>query len=636
MLDALRKSVGGWVAKAFIGLLVLSFAVWGIADMVTGGNQRAVALVGDVEISPFRFRDSFQRQVQQLSQRLGRVVTAQEAQTLGIDQQVLSQLVSEAALTQAAIEKGLAVSEEQLAQDIVNEPSFRSATGGFSRAAFNGFLQQVGMSEEQYLIERANISRRYQVAEAIAGDTTLPNTLLEALHRYQAEERTARYVVLSAGDVETPADPGDETLQPYFEANLSRYRAPEYRRINILTVDPSAMAMTIELSDEDARAFYEERLNDYQSEERRVIRQIPFDTIEDANAAKEKLDAGATVDDIREERGLTEEDINLGTMTQGQMLDEEIAEVAFALDAGTPSDPIEARFRTVIVIVDEILEAGTTPFEEVEADVRVALSQERAIDRALDLYDLIEDDRAAGMTLKEISEERGVAYREVVPFDRTARTAEELIVSDLPVSQDLIRETFDAEEGLETDPLQIGTAGNVWFDLTEVIPSRDRTLDEVRAEVLSDWQSAQVQSLLDEAVEALEAQISAGATLDEVASKEGLILTRSTPVTRTEGSDDLSREAVAAIFARPVGQSFNAAHANQNDRVFGVVAGSDVPPYDTTSSTVAELEEQLTIGVEDDLLSQYISNIQDEYRATVNQNAIDIAIGVAVPEHGQY
>ena len=40
MLDALRNSAKSWVAKALLGLLVLSFGVWGISGTMFQGRWR--------------------------------------------------------------------------------------------------------------------------------------------------------------------------------------------------------------------------------------------------------------------------------------------------------------------------------------------------------------------------------------------------------------------------------------------------------------------------------------------------------------------------------------------------------------------------------------------------------------------
>ena len=63
MLEALRKSVSGILAKILIALLIVSFAVWGIGDMVRSYGRDVVAQVGDRSISAGEFRQAYQIQV---------------------------------------------------------------------------------------------------------------------------------------------------------------------------------------------------------------------------------------------------------------------------------------------------------------------------------------------------------------------------------------------------------------------------------------------------------------------------------------------------------------------------------------------------------------------------------------------
>ena len=98
MLDALRQGAGTWVAKIFIGVLALSFAVWGISDVFTGGHAGALATVGDEKVFEQQYQSAFQRRLSALSRQFGRQLSTQQARQLGLDRQVLSQLVGQAAL----------------------------------------------------------------------------------------------------------------------------------------------------------------------------------------------------------------------------------------------------------------------------------------------------------------------------------------------------------------------------------------------------------------------------------------------------------------------------------------------------------------------------------------------------------
>lgn len=129
MLDALRNSVGTWFAKLLIGLLVLSFAVWGIADVFTGIGSTSVATVGDKEIPAEDFQRAYAREIDQLSRRVGQPITQEQAAAFGVPAQVLGRLIAEVTLDQEAAKLRIGVSDEAIIKTIQETPAFQGVNG---------------------------------------------------------------------------------------------------------------------------------------------------------------------------------------------------------------------------------------------------------------------------------------------------------------------------------------------------------------------------------------------------------------------------------------------------------------------------------------------------------------------------
>ena len=129
MLDALRQGAKGWVSKLLMGLLVISFAIWGVSGQFAGYGAGTLATVGDVEVSVPDFARRYQ-QVQRLSQN-GRQVSPE---------QVLDQMILNAALTDEAQGYNLGVSDAHVARVIAEDASFRGPNG-FERDRFQTILQ---------------------------------------------------------------------------------------------------------------------------------------------------------------------------------------------------------------------------------------------------------------------------------------------------------------------------------------------------------------------------------------------------------------------------------------------------------------------------------------------------------------
>ena len=129
MMDSLRNAAKSWVAKVLIGLLAVSFGVWGIADVFRGYSRGALARVGGVDITGEEFSRAFSRYLQDLQRQTGQVFTPEDARKFGLDRQVLNNLIQTAAVDNQARGMGLAVSDAFIAKEPKSKQWFRRWLG---------------------------------------------------------------------------------------------------------------------------------------------------------------------------------------------------------------------------------------------------------------------------------------------------------------------------------------------------------------------------------------------------------------------------------------------------------------------------------------------------------------------------
>src|SRR5262249_32310334 len=148
------------------------------------------------------------------------------------------------------------------------------------------------------------------------------------------------------------------------------FRAPEYRKIQLITVSQQEIASTIEISDEDAKRAYQDRLKLYVTPERRHVVQISFASAEDARRASERITGGLGFDDLAKEPEIADRVVDLGTVTRADIIDPAVANAAFDLAEGAVSGPVSGRFGTVLLRVLTIEPSSTKSFAEVESDLK--------------------------------------------------------------------------------------------------------------------------------------------------------------------------------------------------------------------------------------------------------------------------
>lgn len=608
-----------------LGLIVVSFAIWGVGDIFRGYGRSTVAKIGNTEIGIEQFRQLFNDRVQQLGRQIGRPLTPDQARAFGLDRQLLSELVSQAALDARAADLGLNLPDPVVAERITTEPSFKAPNGQFDKARFDAIIRQAGYTEQRFVAEQRQIMLRQQIAETIAGGVDVPKVAADALVRFQNETRVVDYVVLGEAQAGTIAPPSDEALAKYFEEHKAQFRAPEYRKIVVLSDTAEDLARKITIADADAKAYYDRNRDKLGTPEKRQMSQLVFPDEAAAQAAADAIKQGKSFAEVAKERGVKDSDSNLGTLAKQDMLDPAVANAAFTLKEGETSAPVRSRFGFVLVRVGKIEPGVQQTFEQAAPAIKQQLALEQARSQASDLYNKVEDERAAGQNLTEIAAKLQLPLRTIDAIDRAGRGPDGKPVADLPKGIDLLSAAFAAEVGVDADPLQI-TGSYVWYEIAGITPSRERKLDEVKTEVTARWRTDQIAARLSENATALLGKLKAGTAL---AAAAGLKVETATGLKRGTAAPQLGQAALDAVFRTPKDQAGTAAGAAAGTRIVFVVKDASVSAFDTSAATVKPLIDRLRQSFSADLLSQYIEAVEREIGATVNQAAFNRATGAS-------
>ncbi|NDW05622.1 peptidylprolyl isomerase [Jiella pacifica] len=627
MLETMRRSVSGWTAKILLGLLVLSFAVWGIGSSFTGGLSRTVISAGETEVTPTEYAFAYSQAVNRISQQIGRRITTQEAATFGIDQSVTSQLIAGAVLDEQSRKLGLGVSDERLARVIAEDPAFHDGSGSFSRSNFQAILRNAGINENDYIARQMNVARRGQLVDAVAKDAATPQTFLTALGLYNGERRTVDSMTLTAPDASSIGDPSADQLSSYFDENKARYAAPEYRSIAYAEVTAQALADQKTVTDAEVKADYEARKANYTTPERRAVQQIVFPDKAAADEAKAKLDAGTSFEDVAREAGRTPADIDLGTVTKAAIPAPKVADAAFSLGEGAVSDVVEGRFGPVLLRVTKIEPAGVEPLAEVQDQIRKDLALARAADAVDAAYTAYEDARGGGATFAEAAQQAAIPVKKVAAVDRNGNGPDGEPV-DLPQKSDLLAAAFESEPGMDALPVNVDPNGYVFYDVASIDPAHDRTLDAVRDRVVADWKGERASEQLDERAAALEKEVEGGKSIADVAREAGVEARTAYGITRQSGVAELGRSGAEAAFSGPSGDVVTAPGSEPATRlVMKVVEVS--PPADPASNVSSAQRQQMAGMLENDLYQSYVTLLQNEYPVRVNPDTLEQAKALA-------
>jgi peptidyl-prolyl cis-trans isomerase D len=635
MLRGIHKASNNWIGKIVMGsvmsLLAISFGIWGVGDIFRGFGQSTLATVGSTEIGIEQFRQIYNERLQQLGAQFGRPILPEQARALQLDRQILQQVIGDAALDERARQLGLGISDAAIAEQIKAMPMFKGANGSFDTNVFDMRIRSAGYTEQRFVAEQRRQIMRQHLTGSVTHITPVPKTFMEALNRYQNERRAVEFVTLDGAQAGTIPDPTPDQLSKYFEQNKAEFRAPEYRRLVVVRLTPTDVAKWITVSDADARKMYDQNRSRFVTPGKRHIEQLFYLNPDDAKKAYDRIKAGTSFDAIVAERKLSKNDYDLGLVDKATLSSSvrgpAFTEAAFSTPEGGVSEPVKTGLGTAIVHVVKVEPDSVKSFAEAEPEIKQSIVKERTRDELQNKHDKIEDERAGGSTLEQAAQKVGLSMDVFDAIDRTGKDPSGAKVANLPTETDVLTPAFNAEVGSDADPIELrGDGGYIWYDVTKITPAHDRPLTEVKDTVTARWHDDQVAERLRTKATALVDKLKAGAKLADVAAGDGLTVQNAKDLRRGQAADGLPVPAINAVFATAKGAPGSAEGTNETQRVVFRVTDVTVPPI-TAGPEEKRLQDAVANAIGQDLLGEYIAEVERELGTSINAAALRRATG---------
>ncbi len=624
MLNFLRSKASGVLGILLIGLLVIAFGLWGIADTFTGFSNAEIATVGNQKIERAEYQIRYLQRTQTLAQQLGAPLSVAEARNLGLERQVLINMLGSAALHEAADELGLGYSDAAIAEGIVNDANFAGLNGTFDEPTFRNVLQQNGLTEKLFVEDQ----RRFHVLEQLSAASfdrgLMPKLLINSLYAYFLERRVARYMVLTLDETDAVGDPTDEELETFFGQTKLRFADPEKRSAQALAISPARFAELISIDQATLREEYELSLDAYSIPEKRAIDQLVLGEDEEVETVRQLLAAKASFAEIVIAVGQSLDNTDLGTLERGELISADLAERAFAMDKGEISEIIEGPLGFVVLRIRDIVAGSTLPIEAVAAELRRRIVYERALEDMLAFSETVEDELAGGETLESVSQRFDLDLIEINTIDADGKTANgetpELLTRYDNITPRLFASAVDEEIPL----IEMDDGSYVWLRLTAITPSKVPPLADIRDEVMAQWQVAERTKLL----EALATHIvkQGNATNSFKAATKGFKRAPlvSEPMTRQVSNDTFSDAAVAQLFSTEAGR-FAWANVGFSGEII-VMQVDKVIPAEIKDGEAKDLifnGEKRKYHL--DLANQFVRSLQAHYGVHINQANLERA-----------
>lgn len=604
-----KKSAGSYLVWTLLVLVMLGLGGFGVTNF--GGGITSIGKVGDREIETTDYARALQQEMNALSAQFGQPVTFAQAQAFGLDQRVLQQVITRAALDNETARIGISAGDASVAAEITAMQAFQGTAGTFDREAYRFALERNNLTEGQFEQGIREDIARSVLQGAVVGGFLDPAPLTDTITAWAGERRGFSLLQLTESDLPTPvADPTDADLQAFYDANIAQFTRAEAKRITYVALLPETLAPTMEVDETALKALYDERIDEFMIPEKRLVERLAFPSDADAAAAKARLDAGEiTFDALVAERGLSLDDIDLGDVTKTDL--GAAGDAVFALAGPGIAGPAQSDVGPALFRMNAILAAQETTFDQAKETLSAEMKTDAARRAISARIDEIDDLLASGADLEEVAQE---AKMDIATID--------YIPSDTPegiAAYPDFREAAEAlQEGDFPEALQLDDGALVAMRLDEIVPPTPIPFAETRDAVAEAWRKDAVAKALAARAEAVKTEVEAGKSLGAFG-----IVTVNKSIIRDGFVEGAPQDLLPTLFSMTEGEL----RVVQGDGFTGLLRLDAILPAETAGEDAEALRDSIAVRARQtlaqDAFTLFTNALSNEAGIQIDQTAVN-------------
>jgi peptidyl-prolyl cis-trans isomerase D len=626
--------------KWSLALVCLAFVIFYIPAFLNrdsgapGAPNGMVARVDGHEITVDEFRRAYLGQLQMYRGAYGGNVSEQMLKQMGLDQQVLQQMVDEQAAVDEAGKQGLEVTDAELAQRILTLPAFQE-NGQFvgqQRYAAVLRMQRPPMTTDEF---EQNLRRSLVVDKlraALTGWITIDDRDVEQEFQRRNEKVKLDLVNFPADKFRSAVTVTDADLAPYFEAHREQYRIGEKRKIRYVLLDVETLRAKVTVTPREIERNYNENSELYSTPEQVRASHILFKTAGKNEAevrakaeqvlkqVKEGGDFAALAKKNSDDEASAKNGGDLDFFSRGKMVPEFDA-AAFSLEPGQISDLVKSQYGFHIIKVTDKKPASTRPLDEVRPQIAEELGWQAAQAKAADEAAAMEKTIQKPGDLDKVAAANGLKVLESGFFTR-----DEPILGIGPSPQ-AAAEAFDLPVGQVSSAVRV-SRGYVFLTVIATQPPRLPRLDEVKDRVREDVTKEKAKELARQKALAVAATLRGAPDFAKAAKAAGVEVKTTEVVPRGSPLPDLgvSPQVDKAVFTLPAGSVTDPIVTDNGVVVARVVEHREPTPAEFAAER-ARLHDELLRERRDRFYAAYMQKAKQRMKIEVNRENLQRVVG---------
>lgn len=605
------------VVWGILGLLIVGLGGFGTANF--GGSVSNVGSVGDRDIDVNTYANALSGEISRFEQQIGQQMSIEQASQIGIPARVLNQLFNQAALDGETSRLGLSVGDAAVRTQLLSIQGFQGLDGKFDTDTYKAALNRIGENPSKFEQGLREDLARTLLQGALTTGVTMPAIYGDVVVEWIGERRTISVATMGTGALSTGVPvPTDADIKSQYEATPEAYTAPETRDVTYVWLTPEMLSDEVELDEASLRQLYDDNISQFVQAERRLVERLVFGTKDEAAAAAARLQSGETTyEDEITARGLDVVDADMGDVALSDL--GAAGDIVFALEETAISDVIDTDLGPALFRVNGVLEASEISFEDARGDLSIEMAADAARRDISDMIEEFDDLLASGATLEELATETRLEQGQL---DWTA-TSEDGIAS----YSAFVAAVKAAEVGDFPEIVELSDGGIFALRLDAITPATLNPLEEVRDQVIADWEVAETARQMLVRAQDLESRVASGTPLADL----GLEIETFDAITRQDYISTMPDGFIDAVFAP--GLAAGATTLIEGDgRVIIASIDAVLPPEDTDDNTAIadSYIASAAQGAAQDVITAFSSALRTREGISINQTAVD-AIHAQLP-----
>ncbi len=543
MLDVFRNSAKGTAGKVIVGLIVITFVLFGAESIISIAGNNAPATVNGEDVSELDYQRLLNSRQQELTNQFGAEVAAQLANSPFLKDEIVETLISQTLQSQLASNLEFDASEEQVLKSFANIPAFQ-IDGVFNQDQYQNILAANGFNHQSFVAAQKAQTALTQLQAGIADSAFVVDKMVNRYAQLDAQQRTVRYKEFSSSEFIEMVELSDDELNAYYQENEALFMSEEQVKLQYFSVTLESLATDMVVSDNEIQAAYDSYVASLSTQETREISHILFADGDDkqaqAQAALERLANGESFADLATELsddpGSAEFGGSLGVLLPDVYVSEFYDAAAALQSEGDISEPVETQYGVHLIRLDALDTVQPESLETKRAELIETIKQRKAQDEMILVQSQLSDEAFSTDVLADVAQSFQVDLQQSGWLTRNSDQA--------PFTEPAVVEAaFAAQvinDGLISDVVRLSNGDLVVMQKLDYAPEAVKPFDEVKDQVVATLTAEKASELMQQEL--------AGIVAEKRVSDDWL-----TVENITRDNSDVPGEVISIAFATAVG-----------------------------------------------------------------------------------